>query len=128
MTRTEERQRSEGPWAPDFLQLGGDDHDAAGFECSTTRGGVTGGLRVSDGARVGDGRLVLSQVGSTMSFRARDVLGWWDTSSGGGATFSLAVETGARHTLVLLSEFRGATVHAMTRAFGPRTPLDGLSA
>ncbi|QHC68172.1 hypothetical protein Q0F99_06870 [Rathayibacter oskolensis] len=120
MTHTTERPGDDGQWAPDFLQLGGHDQAEAGFECSTTSGGVSGALSVVDG------RLVLSQVGSTMSFRARDVLGWWDTSS--GSTFSLAIETGARHTLVLLSEFRGATVHAMTRAFGPRRPLDGLSA
>ncbi|KQQ05946.1 MULTISPECIES: hypothetical protein [unclassified Rathayibacter] len=120
MTRTKERSRSGSDQAPDFLELGGYDHATPSFECSTTRGGVAGGLSVTDG------RLVLTRVGSTMSFRARDVLGWWDTSS--GTTFSLAIETGARHTLVLLSEFRGATVHAMTRAFGPRRPLDGLSA
>ena len=120
MTRTEERLRSHDQWAPDFLELGGDDRAEADFACSTTRGGVAGGLNISHG------RLVLDQVGSSMSFRTRDVLGWWDTSS--GTTFSLAIETGARHTLVLLSEFRGATVHAMTRAFGPRRPLDAVSA
>ncbi|SMH50249.1 hypothetical protein SAMN06295885_3490 [Rathayibacter oskolensis] len=112
-------------WAPDFLELSGSElsepeRAESSFECSTTRDGVTGALCVTGST------LVLSDVESTVRLRARDIFGWWDTPAGG--TFSLAVEAGARHTVVLLSEFRGATVHAMTRAFGPGAPLDRLSA
>ncbi|NRG42503.1 hypothetical protein GTU73_02470 [Rathayibacter sp. VKM Ac-2804] len=99
-------------WAPDFLQLAGPAHSSAVFACSTTLRGVTGSLCVTEGV------LVLGGSQPTVQLRAADIRSWWDTPAGG--TFSLAVESGARHSVVLLSQFRGATVHAMTQAFGPR--------
>ncbi|QHC60270.1 hypothetical protein [Rathayibacter sp. VKM Ac-2760] len=109
-------------WAPDFLELAGPEHehDGASFDCSTTLHGVTGSLCLSSGV------LVLGGSEPSVSLRARDISSWWDTPTGG--TFSLAIESGARHSIVLLSQFRGATVHAMTQAFGPRTRREGLSA
>jgi hypothetical protein len=99
-------------WAPDFLRLAGPAHHDADFACSTTLDGVTGSLCVTEGL------LVLGGTQPTVRLRALDIRSWWDTSTGG--TFSLAVESGARHSVVLLSQFRGATVVAMTQAFGPR--------
>ncbi|WP_133960963.1 hypothetical protein [Rathayibacter sp. PhB151] len=99
-------------WAPDFLRLAGPAHRDADFACSTTLDGVTGSLCVTEGL------LVLGGTQPTVRLRALDIRSWWDTSTGG--TFSLAVESGARHSVVLLSQFRGATVVAMTQAFGPR--------
>lgn len=107
-------------WAPDFLELAGPEHEGASFECSTTLDGVTGSLCVSAGT------LVLSGTAPTVRLGADDIDRWWDTPSDG--TFSLAVEAGARHTIVLLSQFHGATVHAMTRAFGPRRARRSVSA
>lgn len=103
-----------GQWAPDFLQLAGPEHPESTFECSTTLDGVTGGVCVTRDT------LLLSEDDSTVRLHSRDILGWWDTPA--GATFSLAVEAEAKHSVVLLAEFHGATVHAMTRAFGPRSP------
>ncbi|MDY0912896.1 hypothetical protein [Rathayibacter festucae] len=99
-------------WAPDFLQLAGQVDRTAVFTCSTTVGGVTGSLCVTEG--------VLTLAGSqpTVQLRAADIRSWWDTPASG--TFSLDVESRARHSVVLLSQFRGATVRAMTQAFGPR--------
>lgn len=107
-------------WAPDFLQLAGPEHAGASFECSTTLDGVTESLCLTAaGLEIGGSR-------PTVHLRARDIDSWWDTPAVG--TFSLAVEAGARHSVVLLSQFHGATVHAMTRAFGPRLQPDRMSA
>ena len=62
-------------------------------------------------------------TGDSTRVGTRDIRSWRATSA--GATFSLAVEAGARHTVVLLTQFQAATVQAMTRAAGPAT---GLSA
>ncbi|PPG12700.1 hypothetical protein C5C41_14220 [Rathayibacter sp. AY1E9] len=103
----------------DFVELAGAVRDDAGFECSSTVDGVTGALCVLPDS------LVLRSAGTGDSTRVgtRDIRSWRATPA--GATFSLAVEAGARHTVVLLTQFQAATVQAMTRAAGPAT---GLSA
>lgn len=112
--------QSSDRWAPDFLQLSGPVPEGTSFECSTTLHGVTGSLSVTEGV------LVLAGSQPTVQLRALDIRSWWDTPTDG--TFSLAVESGARHSIVLLSQFRGATVHAMTQAFGPRRRRSAVSA
>ncbi|KZX21827.1 hypothetical protein [Rathayibacter tanaceti] len=94
----------------DFVQLAGS-VDGAGFECSSTVGGVSGGLCLTEDA------LVLRGGGASTRVGTRDIRSWQATPT--GATFSLAVEARARHTVVLLAQFQAATVQAMTRAAGP---------
>lgn len=107
-------------WAPDFLQLAGPDNADATFECSSTFEGVSGAICVTPDL------LVLRGATSTTTLRARDVHVWWDVPA--GPTFSLMVKGSTLHRIVLLRRFQDATVHAMTRAFGPRSAPDRLSA
>jgi hypothetical protein len=101
----------------DFVQLAGPVPEEVGFECSSTVGGVSGGLCVTDDA------LLLTGGGTDDTARivSRDIRAWRTTPT--GATFSLAVEDGARHTVTLLAQFQTATVQAMTRAAGPSSGL-----
>lgn len=102
----------DGLGVSDFLQMAGPDHEDASFECSTTLDGVTGSLCVTAGV------LLLSGSAPPVRLTADDIHSWSATPTGG--TFSLAVEAKVRHTVVLLAQFQGATIHAMTRSFGPR--------
>jgi len=101
----------------DFLGLAGREDPESVFTCSSRVHGVTGTLLVLPDA------LVLSEDDGTVRIPAAEVDAWWDSTS--GDVFSLAVQGRHRHSVVLLSEFRSATVHAMTRAYGP---LNRLSA
>lgn len=101
----------------DFLGLAGREDPQSVFTCSSRVHGVTGTLLVLPDA------LVLSEDDGTVRIPADEVDAWWDSAS--GDAFSLAVQGRHRHSVVLLSEFRSATVHAMTRAYGP---LNRLSA
>ena len=101
----------------DFLGLAGCEDPQSVFTCSSRVHGVTGLLLVLPDA------LVLSEDDGTVRIPADEVDAWWDSSS--GDVFSLAVQGRHRHSVVLLSELRSATVHAMTRAYGP---LNRLSA
>ncbi|MBO0985286.1 hypothetical protein [Rathayibacter sp. SD072] len=101
----------------DFLGLAGREDPESVFTCSSRVHGVTGTLLVLPDA------LVLSEDDGTVRIPAAEVDAWWDSTS--GDAFSLAVQGRHRHSVVLLSEFRSATVHAMTQAYGP---LNRLSA
>ncbi|MBF4461176.1 MULTISPECIES: hypothetical protein [unclassified Rathayibacter] len=94
----------------DFLTLAGATEEGASFECSSTVDGVSGSLCVTD-----DGFLLRGPT-SSARIDLGDVRSWQATVS--GATFSLAVEAGSRHTVTLLSRFHAPTVVAMTRAAG----------
>ncbi|AND17932.1 hypothetical protein C5C18_01705 [Rathayibacter tritici] len=109
--------RSEPIEVTDFVELAGAMPDEVGFECSSTVAGVSGALRVTPDSLV----LRSAAIGASTQVGTHDIRSWRATPA--GATFSLAVETGARHTVVLLSQFQAATVQAMTRAAGPAASL-----
>lgn len=111
--------------ASDFVQLAGPAEQNAAFECSSTIGGVSGSLCVTDTTLVlgGSDTSGGAPAGITARVGTDDIRSWRVTLS--GATFSLAIEAKARHTVVLLAQFHAATVQAMTRAAGP---ADAVSA
>ncbi|WP_146077035.1 hypothetical protein [Rathayibacter rathayi] len=109
--------RAEPMEVTDFVELAGAVPDDAGFECSSTIAGVGGALCVTPDSLV----LRSAATGASTRVGTHTIRSWRATPA--GATFSLAVEAGARHTVVLLSQFQAATVQAMTRAAGPATRL-----
>lgn len=104
-----------GVWGPG---LWGPGLWGADFECSSTVAGVSGSLCVTPSAlMLGRSDSGGASAATTARVGTDDIRSWRVTLC--GATFSLAIEAKARHSVVLLAQFHAATVQAMTRAVGP---------
>lgn len=103
------------PALPDFFDLAPSAHPDASFECSSSSGVGDGSLSVTADA------VYIGEANGVTRIPADRIDSWISTSA--GPVFALTVKSGGAHVTYLATSFRGATVSAMTRAYGPEGAL-----